>query len=91
MCNSSQTRNGRNSDEKVVVSSAGGGDGVDSNKQEEAGVLRAAARAIWGTLRPYVVGEDANDFGECPQVGSSSLPLCLSFIETSSQCLRLRM
>lgn len=88
MCNSSQTPIGRNTtDEEVEASSAvydevgaGGGGGVDSNDQGQDGILRAAARAVWGKLRPNVV----DDFGECPLVwgvGGSSSPLlcCQSF------------
>ncbi|XP_063865670.1 uncharacterized protein LOC135103410 isoform X1 [Scylla paramamosain] len=65
-----QIANGWNfSDEEVAVTSAvydegddGGGDIGDSDGQKQDGILRAAARAVWRTLRPYVVTEGIDSF-----------------------------
>lgn len=89
LCNSSQTPNGTNATDQVKISSAlydeatGGGE-VNLNDQEQDGILRTTARAIWGKLRPYVGRDAPDDFGErlvvCGEAGSLLNFLLLSVI-----------
>ncbi|XP_045104115.1 uncharacterized protein LOC123499741 isoform X2 [Portunus trituberculatus] len=65
-----QIPNGRSvSDEEVAITSTiyeegdgGEGNGANGDGHEQDGILRATARAIWGTLRPYVVAEGIDSF-----------------------------
>lgn len=78
---SHQIPNGSNViDEEVAITSTiyDEGDGANGDGHEQDGILRTAARAIWGTLRPFVVTDGIDGFGECARVlHSASHPIKL--------------